>query len=93
MRLLFEHTYPVARYPTRSAQQQAFARDAGVSWSSVQRKLEPESGFTLDLVADIAVALRIEPHHLLDPNLPQTLPLPRPEGGAEAPAFRRRRAG
>lgn len=60
-----DQLYPLAKYTKKSYQEQAFARDAGVSWSSVQRALNPHSGQTLDVIADLAVALHVKSADLL----------------------------
>jgi hypothetical protein len=65
IRGLMEQIYPLAKYTKKSYQEQAFARDAGVSWSSVQRVLNPHSGQTLDVIADLAVALHVKSSDLL----------------------------
>lgn len=65
IRGLMEQLYPLAKYTKKSYQEQAFARDAGVSWSSVQRALDPNSGQTLDVIADLAVALHVKSADLL----------------------------
>lgn len=61
--------YPPDKHNGKAAQQIAFAKDAGVSWSTVQRALDPEAGKTLDIIADIAVALGITASELLSANL------------------------
>lgn len=65
IRGLMEQLYPLAKFTKKSYQEQAFARDAGVSWSSVQRALNPHSGQTLDVIADLAVGLHVKPSDLL----------------------------
>ena len=87
---VIERRYPPRKFSSKSAQQQAIAKDVGSSWSTIQRSLDPERGATLDVIADIASALRLEPHDLLDPALLQRLipPPPSEEGGdAEAQRF------
>lgn len=71
--LLIERDYPAARFKTESARQQQVAKDASVSWSSIQRALNSNDGKTLDLIADLAVAFTIKPHELLDPELADRL--------------------
>jgi len=65
--------YPNRNYENTSEQQKAFAKDAGVSWSTIQRYLDPEQGKTLDVLADIAVALEVKAHLLLDPHFAATV--------------------
>jgi hypothetical protein len=71
--LLIERDYPAKRFKTASARQQQVAKDASVSWSSIQRALDPEQGQTLDLIADLAVVFTLKPHELLDPDLADRL--------------------
>lgn len=71
---MIEHRYPIAKYSTPSKQQDDFAKDVGVSWSTIQRKISGKSGGTLDVLADLAVALDVKPHDLLDPKLISMLP-------------------
>jgi hypothetical protein len=61
LRALIDRSYPLARYPGKSEQEKAFAKDAGVSWSTVQRALDPENGKTIDILADLASGLDIPP--------------------------------
>ena len=69
VKALVESRYPISHFGSVSDQQKAFARDAGISWSSLQRKLDPAHGCNLDLVADIAVALEVKPEQLLSSTL------------------------
>jgi hypothetical protein len=71
--LLIDRDYPANRYSTESARLQKVATDAGVSWSSVQRALNPNVGNTLDVLADLAGLFTIKPHELLDPELADRL--------------------
>lgn len=71
--LLMERDYPAHRFRTESARQQQAAKDAATSWSSIQRALDANTGKTLDLIADLAVAFTLKPHELLDPELADRL--------------------
>ena len=64
--------YPPNKYGGKAAQQIAFAKDTGVSWSTVQRALDPEVGKTLDVIADLAVALGVKAGELLAVDLATT---------------------
>lgn len=65
LRLLLDRQYPLARYSGKAEQEKAFAKDAGVSWSTVQRALDPENGKTIDIVADLASSLDVPAMDLL----------------------------
>lgn len=65
---LMERHYPLTRYRIKSQQQRHLAQDAGVSWSSIQRMLDPEEGKAIDTLADVAVAFNIPPSELLRPT-------------------------
>ena len=56
---LIDARYPTSKYRTASAAQQRFAKDARVSWSTVQRWLNPENGMNLDVLADVASAAQV----------------------------------
>ncbi len=71
---MIDHRYPMTKYRTASKQQDEFAKDVGVSWSTIQRKISGKAGGTLDVLADLAVALDVKPHDLLDPRLIGQLP-------------------
>ncbi|MHB8815460.1 MAG: hypothetical protein ACYDAE_19625 [Steroidobacteraceae bacterium] len=86
---VIERRYPLRKFGKKSDQQRAIAKDVGSSWSTIQRRLDPEKGATLDVVADIAAALRLEPHDLLNPAFIEQLDLPRPEGGEDSTPFHR----
>lgn len=81
LRALLNHKYPLARYSGKAEQEQAFAKDAGVSWSTVQRALDPENGQTIDILADLAAGLDMPASALLSREL--DLPF-RVTDGAEA---------
>jgi hypothetical protein len=70
---LIDARYPQAKYQTVSAAQRRFAQDARVSWSTVQRWLNPENGMTLDVLADIASALESKASDLLTAGFDQTI--------------------
>lgn len=57
--------YPAAKFLKPSYAQMEFAKDTGVSWSSVQRALDPQTGITLDVIADLAVAMEVKLSELL----------------------------
>ena len=65
VQFLLDHQYPVDKYGGKAEQQRAFAKDSGVSWSTVQRALNPETGKTLDIIADLAVGFGIEASALM----------------------------
>lgn len=67
---LINERYPIARYSGKAEQEKAFAKDAGVSWSTVQRALDPEKGKTIDILADLASGLEIPIIELLSRQLP-----------------------
>lgn len=59
------------RYKTASDKVKALAEDAGTSLSTIQRATQPEkynTGITIDVLTQIAMGLRCEPHELLTPN-------------------------
>jgi len=66
---LIERDYPAVKFKTESDRQKKVAEDAGVSWSSIQRQLDPDDGKTLDVMADLAVAFHLKVHELLNPDL------------------------
>lgn len=74
VQFLLDRHYPLSKYRIKSKQQQQLAKDAGVSWSSIQRMLDPEDGKAIDTIADIAVAVHIHPAELLRSDLPERLP-------------------
>lgn len=76
LRALIDQQYPLARYPGKSEQERAFAKDAGVSWSTVQRALDPENGKTIDILADLASSLEIPAMDLIS----RAPPIPPGEG-------------
>lgn len=69
-----EAEYPPSAYPTASAQEKALAKEAGCSWSTVQRILAPKKGGAdrvgtkLDTIADLAGVFGVRPMDLLAPN-------------------------
>lgn len=65
LQALISLRYPLRKHRTASKAQQRFAKDAGVSWSTVQRWLNPQNGMTLDVLADIASALESRASDLL----------------------------
>jgi len=65
LRAMLDIKYPLARFSGKAEQEQAFAKDAGVSWSTVQRALDPENGKTIDILADLAAGLEIPAVELL----------------------------
>lgn len=65
LRALLDEKYPLARYSGKAEQEMAFAKDAGVSWSTVQRALDPENGKTIDILADLAAGLEVPAIELL----------------------------
>lgn len=69
LRALLNFKYPLARYSGKAEQEQAFAKDAGVSWSTVQRALDPENGQTIDVLADLAAGLDMSASELLSREL------------------------
>lgn len=71
---LLDHYYPLSKYRIKSKQQQQLATDAGVSWSSIQRVLDPKDGKGVDTIADIAVALHLPPAELLRANVLERIP-------------------
>jgi hypothetical protein len=71
---LLDRYYPISRYRIKSKQQQQLATDAGVSWSSIQRMLDPDDGKAIDTIADIAVALHLHPSELLRRDLMDRIP-------------------
>lgn len=77
---LIDRDYPRRKFKTESARQTAVARDAGTSWSSIQRALNPKDGKTLDMVADLAIAFRLKACELLDPELADSLSREDPDG-------------
>lgn len=63
---LIDAHYPLSKYRIKSDQQKAVKENAGVSWSTIQRALNPAKGAkTLDTVADIAAAFVVHPSDLL----------------------------
>lgn len=70
---LIEQQYPLARYSGKAEQEKAFAKDAGVSWSTVQRALDPENGKTIDVLADLASSLDVPAMELIARE-PRVLP-------------------
>lgn len=62
---LINQKYPIANYSGKAEQQRAFAKDAGLSWSTVQRALNPEIGKTIDILADLASGLEVPALELL----------------------------
>ena len=81
VQLLMEHEYPESKYPTVSAREQALAKEAGCSWSTIQRILAPIKGSRvgkaepgdgvgtkIDTLADVANVFGVSPVDLLTPN-------------------------
>lgn len=59
-----------ARYRGVSDKMSALAEDAGVALSTVQRATQPDNyntGITIDVLTQLAMGLRCEPHELLVP--------------------------
>jgi DNA-binding Xre family transcriptional regulator len=57
----------------------ALAEDAGTSLSTIQRATQPDrhnTGITVDVLTQIAMALRCEPYELLLPPHPEELQAP-----------------
>lgn len=87
---LLDHHYPLSKYRIKSKQQRQLAQDAGVSWSSVQRMLDPDDGKAIDTLADVAVALDIPPFELLRARATERIPTAE---GIPRPGSLRRRQG
>lgn len=82
VQLLMEHEYPASKYQTASAREQALAKEAGCSWSTIQRILAPIKGgrdigkavagegvgTKIDTLADLAVVFGVSAVDLLSPN-------------------------
>lgn len=66
---LMERDYPLTKYKTKSDAEKAVGKDAGLSFSSIQRVLDPSNGTTLDTLADLAVAFGLRPSQLLIPDI------------------------
>lgn len=64
-----DRDYPAKKFKNKSDRQMEIARDFGMSWSSIQRSIDPKRGITLDLLADLAVGFTLKAHELLDPDL------------------------
>lgn len=59
------------RYKGLGDKFKALAEDAGTSLSTVQRATSPDrysTGITIDVLTQIAMALRCEPHELMTPT-------------------------
>lgn len=69
---LIEVHFPASKYPTRSAREQAAAKAAGLTWSTIQRILNQQVGTTTDTLADLASVFHISPADLLTANFAQT---------------------
>lgn len=88
--------YPLSKHRIKSNQQKAFANDSGVSWSSIQRALDPSTGVTLDVIADVAVGMEMKGADLITPGSvktpgalpPQTSEGSEPESPFEIPTTR-----
>jgi len=66
--IILDDKFPPGNYASRSDQQKAAAREGKVSWSSIQRVLDPNKGLTLDVLADVAFGLGVWPEDILDPK-------------------------
>lgn len=58
------------RYTSNTDKYKALAEDAGTSLSTIQRVTQPDVygvGITVDVLTQVAMALRCEPHELLIP--------------------------
>lgn len=64
-----DQAYPKVIPRGKSEQQKKFARDAGVSWSTIQRVLDIERGKSLDILADLAAGLEVKVTDLLMPPI------------------------
>jgi hypothetical protein len=56
------------RYSTESKRQKALAKEAGCSWSTIQRVLAPNNFAKIDTLADLAVVFGVSAADLLTPN-------------------------
>jgi len=69
---LIDIEFPIAKYGTRSDRQKAFAKAAGLSWSTIQRVLTGKVSATTDTLVDLAAVFGISPSDLLTSNFSQT---------------------
>lgn len=105
MQLLIERDFPPSRYPTKSEQQKKLAKEAGCSWSTIQRILAPLGiddakqgndpqmvGTKIDTVADLATVFGVRPSDLLTPNFASDLIKEQAAGGGPQEELQRRRS-
>lgn len=64
--IVLDEKFPPGNFGTKSDQQKAAAKEGKVSWSSIQRLLDPNRGLSLDVLADVAFGLGVWPHEILD---------------------------
>lgn len=90
---LISKQYPLKKFTTISEQQQQLARDAGISWSSVQRALDEERGSSADVLADLAAAFEIKVADLVSDQFLTTQDGPLAKDGSPAAGPLRRGSG
>ncbi len=66
--IVIDQNFPLKNYRTKSEQQKHAASEGDVTWSTIQRVLDPRKGLTLDVLADVAAGLGVQPFQLLDPK-------------------------
>lgn len=76
VKALLDRDYPARKYKNKSARQQAASRAIGVSWSTIQRLLDPHVGKHMDVVADVAAGFTVTISALLRPNVVETKTAP-----------------
>lgn len=69
---LIDIHFPASKYATQSDRQKAFARAAGLSWSTVQRVLSGKVSATTDTLVDLANVFGVSISDLTTPNFAQT---------------------
>lgn len=89
IRGLLDHHFPRSRYKNARDQFEALGKSAGVSPSTVQRAIDPNRGYNIDIIVDLAVAFEIKVVQLFDPKLMETVELRRAESGEESRELQR----
>jgi len=87
---LIDKQYPLKKFRIRSEQQIQLAKDAGTSFSTVQRIFEEARGLSVDVLADLAAAFEVKAADLLNDRFMDTQQLPSPEGTALEDPLRRK---